>query len=788
MPNTFDFPSDFSALERKYKGKTTRPVDQSKMRVKVKPQQRKQPDIKVVPMPSVANTARSALSIAQNAPAALADLAVSVPKAAYNYARTSTPSKVVADVKRGASGLVDYVTENPAEAFVETVAGTPKAVGEMFREATLARDAGDVSRAEQIEKLAVPMLLAAAVPGGRAAKGAAKGAAKAEKSLVAKAEKTLATKPTGGKPAATTLAKPEEKPLAAKRTKKAAASGAEKPAVNFSEGFGTFKAGPTKVIWEDNKDGTIEVVSLRTPSSKRGQGAGRAAMQDFLAEADRQGLDVKLGASPLDKRTKLNKLVDFYKSLGFETTGKNINMAGEPEMIRRAQSVAPTGEKPLAAKPTKKAAAPAAAPNPTKVIAEEYSPEIARRVRDVVDADAGLEQWREAAANLQGTQSNRPYQPENDPAFRDFDLSVYGMRKTIDQPRLFDLDVERQRWSPEQERNMLGFQAIVGRPIMTGMADRTPSGTTITRIGPTELDIPIKEHGGQDYMRDYPHSWGVSTKGMASNFMNTARRLKREFGVNPIWMPWRMQGPGSDFSKTTGETIMSHANSALGLDTRNAMDRFIKENYIPDFAGIGDPRGYLQFGELAGPQRKAMEADLASRFEQEGALSLPLTRVLITDPNQLSSKAFHLQNIAEIDPDAEVVVKSLNPTYHYNTPGAYEGTLEPEVQENLNVAEVVAPLLRAKYSDLGDLSVFRGQNAPLSPENFADQMARYEDLKAAFDARVAAGDTKAKPPRKPVPIGGTNKFMQSVFATGFLDDRAAQEIYDRMVASGARIK
>lgn len=452
-----------------------------------------------------------------------------------------------------------------------------------------------------------------------------------------------------------------------------------------------------------------------------------------------------------------------------------------------AKTSAAPGKKSLAAKTTKKAEV-ATAPNPTQIIAEEYSPETARRVRAVVGPDAPLEDWRAAAAGVHGTQSNRVYQPESDLAFRDFDLGTYGMRKTIDQPRLFDLDVERQRWSPQPQTNTLYFQDLVGRPYMTGMADRTPSGTTITRIGPTELDIPVKEHGGQDYMLDYPYSWGVSTRGVSSNFMNTARRLKQEFGVNPIWVPWRMQGPGSDFSKTTGETMMSYANSALGGDTRRAMDRFIKENYIPDFAGIGDPRGYLQFGELAGPQRKAMEDALGRNFAEEGGLSLPLTRAIITDPNQLDRKAFHVQNVAEIDPDAEVVVKPLNPTYHYNTPGAYEGTLEPGLQDSLNVAELVAPTLRAKYSDLGDLSVFRGQNAPLSPENLADQMAQYEDLKAAFDARLAAGDTKAKPPRQPVPIGGTNKFMQSVFATGFLNDKAAQSLYDKLVASGARIK
>lgn len=677
MPSQPTFPSDFRALkslEGKYKGKTTRPIDQSKLRVKVRPTARKQQEVKTVPMPSASGTLRTIGGIAANAPGALADLAVSVPKAAYDYARTTSPSGVLRDVKSAASDFANFVRENPGEAFVETVAGTPKAAGEMLREATLARDAGDEERAAQIEKLAVPMLLGALIPGGRAAKGAGKVAKaeerallKKEASLAAKGEETAIAKPTGSKPAATAPSKPKtEKPFAAKTE----------------------------------------------------------------------------------------------------------------------------GEKSLAAKPTKKKAEakPVTPPNPVQVIAEEYSPEIARRTRDFVDADAGLDQWREVAANLQGTQSNRPYQPENDLAFRDFDLGTYGMRKTIDQPRLFDLDVERQRWSPEPDTNTLYLQDLVGRPIMTGMADRTPSGTTITRIGPTELDIPVREHGGQDFMLDYPHSWGVSTKTMGSNFMNTARRLKQEYGVNPIWMPWRMQGSGSDFSKTTGETIMSHANSALGRDTRNAIDRFIKDNYIPDFAGIEDPRGYLQFGELAGPQRKAMETALSNQFAQEGALSLPLTRALITDPNQLNRKAFHLQNVAEIDPDAEVVFKPLNPTYHYNTPGAYEGTLEPGLQDSLNVAELIAPTLRAKYSDLGDLSVFRGQYAPLSPENFADQMAQYEDLKAAFDARVAAGDKKAKPPRKPVPIGGTNKFMQSVFATGFLNDKAAQELYDKLVASGARIK
>jgi hypothetical protein len=472
--------------------------------------------------------------------------------------------------------------------------------------------------------------------------------------------------------------------------------------------------------------------------------------------------------------------------------------AAEKATKKATKTATKGAEKKVAAKASEMAVTPKAkkkvAPvvkgiaNPTQVVAEKYSPEIARRTRDVVGNDAPVAQWLEVADKLQGTQGNRPYQPESDLAFRDFDLGTYGMRKTIDAPRLFDLDVRRERYLPEVESNELVFQDIVNRPFMTGMADRTETATDITGLGPVDLDIPVREYGGQDYMKYNPFSWGVSTPTMGSNFMNTARRLKREFGVNPLWMPWRMQGSGSDFSKTTGEIMMSHANSTLGRDTRRAIDRFMKENYIPDFAGIDNPRGYEQFGEITGPQRKDMEKKFDATFAQEGALSQPLARAIITAPDQLNRKAFHLQNIAEIDPDAEIVVKAINPTYHQNTPGAYKGTLEPGLLESLNVAELIAPTLNEKYADLGDLSVFRGQNAPLTVENLARQRAEYEDLTRAFDAKLAAGNTKAKAPREPVPIGNVNKFMQSVFATGFLDDAAAQALYDKLVASGAQLK
>lgn len=205
-PFAWTSPSETKKLEKTYRGRTTKPIDQSKLRVKVKPTARPQPKLSVVPMPSAGGTARAVLGAVQNAPAGLLDLAVNVPKAAYNYLRTSSPSDVLADVKSGAQNVVRSAIEDPGETAADVLVGGSKAAGELLREAALARDAGDEARAIEIEKFAVPMMLAAIVPGGRAAKGAGKTAAKLEgavaKDVVKDVEKSALAVPVKGKPAA----------------------------------------------------------------------------------------------------------------------------------------------------------------------------------------------------------------------------------------------------------------------------------------------------------------------------------------------------------------------------------------------------------------------------------------------------------------------------------------------------------------------------------------------------------------------------------------------------------
>lgn len=101
-----------------------------------------------------------------------------------------------------------------------------------------------------------------------------------------------------------------------------------------------YKIGDTTITLDVNANsGEVKIASLRTPQAKRGQGSARATMQSLVKQADRQGVSIKLDASALDKKTNTAKLVNFYKSFGFEPTGKKINAAGDIEMVRQPQNL-----------------------------------------------------------------------------------------------------------------------------------------------------------------------------------------------------------------------------------------------------------------------------------------------------------------------------------------------------------------------------------------------------------------------------------------------------------------
>jgi GNAT superfamily N-acetyltransferase len=104
--------------------------------------------------------------------------------------------------------------------------------------------------------------------------------------------------------------------------------------INIPSGYIDEKIGNSTISYRMNDDGFLEIASIRTPQSKRGQGSASNLMAELTKKADEVGIPMILGASPLDKKTQLNRLVEFYKKYGFEPTGKKINLVGEPEMVR----------------------------------------------------------------------------------------------------------------------------------------------------------------------------------------------------------------------------------------------------------------------------------------------------------------------------------------------------------------------------------------------------------------------------------------------------------------------
>jgi GNAT superfamily N-acetyltransferase len=98
------------------------------------------------------------------------------------------------------------------------------------------------------------------------------------------------------------------------------------------------KVGDTTIEYGVARDGqSAEVILVKTPKEKRGQGSARAAMEQFIREADETGKTLFLNADPMDKGVSKPKLDAFYKSLGFvKNTGKNKDFTSRAEFVRPA--------------------------------------------------------------------------------------------------------------------------------------------------------------------------------------------------------------------------------------------------------------------------------------------------------------------------------------------------------------------------------------------------------------------------------------------------------------------
>ena len=104
----------------------------------------------------------------------------------------------------------------------------------------------------------------------------------------------------------------------------------------FTPGVHTVKIGDASVVYQvfEDADRPVEIASVRVPQAKRGKGSAKAALQDIISAADKNGVPLRLVASPLDAKTSTAGLIDLYKKFGFKETGEKANPVGDPWMER----------------------------------------------------------------------------------------------------------------------------------------------------------------------------------------------------------------------------------------------------------------------------------------------------------------------------------------------------------------------------------------------------------------------------------------------------------------------
>lgn len=225
-----------------------------------------------------------------------------------------------------------------------------------------------------------------------------------------------------------------------------------------------------------------------------------------------------------------------------------------------------------------------------------------------------------------------------------------------------------------------------GHPFVTSMSDRTDASGRLLGLNNTMFENPIDLTGGQGYMFDprNPGKVWESGKGPSSAILKSARAAKDFTGKEPIYLPWRMAPTGSDFSPMTGETMLAHAQSAMGGKERAQIDDVLK-NIIPNWQGVDHPESFKHFSSAPTAARKAAQKALDKHFRDEGGLGLGEARLAISDPNQIAAPEGGLQNVGRIFSEQDLIKSGEGSRYPYGVPGEGLGTLDREV----NIAQLL---------------------------------------------------------------------------------------------------
>jgi|TARA_R110000803_G_C11961803_1_gene318814 hypothetical protein len=262
----------------------------------------------------------------------------------------------------------------------------------------------------------------------------------------------------------------------------------------------------------------------------------------------------------------------------------------------------------------------------------------------------------------------------NSKKFSDWDIRFDPRAK--EQEKLKNLSTVVEERIP-QDLPAISLPDLEGRPFITTMSDLTYGGGTLNKINKTDLNHPVNQRGGQNYMMDTSLNDGqvwASMKAPANKIRKMANQVKKDTGQNPILLPWQMRPTGSDFAKETGEVMLSMAQSNMGLSEKRAVDKALK-SVIGNWKGLDNPKSMDQFRSLPKKGRDAIIKILDRDFRNKGGLGIGEARMALADPNQLTARTGGLLNVGEVFPNKDNIVSS-HPSYSHGIAGKGLGVLE----------------------------------------------------------------------------------------------------------------
>lgn len=272
----------------------------------------------------------------------------------------------------------------------------------------------------------------------------------------------------------------------------------------------------------------------------------------------------------------------------------------------------------------------------------------------------------------------------------------------------FEVEVLRnQGYRPPPTAKLSDFE---GMPFVTSMSDRTDARGELIGANGKRFNEPIMLRGGQGFMFDNdlnPNQVWASAKSPVNQIIQQAMELKKLYGKDPLFIPWRMAPTGGDFASMTGETMLAFASVNMDAAQKKLLNKAIdsyvtkgswdkKANKqkgaglgIKNWKGVDDPESVQAWRSAPDVVRKELKDMMDKKFRRNGGMSIGQARLAVADPMQINARDAGIQNIGQIFAGRSPM-QSTHPSYPFAVSG--KGLAQLKGAEDVSIFELMPQL------------------------------------------------------------------------------------------------